>query len=92
MTNKEKVEEVLRQKINVVRLEIEDDSHKHAGHNPLAKSGGTHMNLLIISDDFKGKKAVERHKMIYKILENELKAGLHALAIKALTKKEAHSS
>ena len=90
MTNKENIEKILRRELNVSHLEIIDDSHKHADHNPLAQKGGTHMQLKIISDDFKGKKLTDRHKIIYKILENELNAGLHALAIKALTTEEAH--
>ena len=88
MPNKDKIEEILRKHLNIHSVDIVDESHKHAGHNPDARAGGTHIQLLIVSDDFKGKSRIDRHKMIYKILESEFKAGLHALAIRALTIEE----
>ena len=91
MPNKEKIEEILRGQLKVYKLELIDESFKHAGHNDDAKKGGTHMQLLIVSDDFKGRRLIERHKLIYKILDDQFKDGLHALAIKALTIEEAEA-
>ncbi len=91
MTTKEKIEKILRAKISIDHLDLIDESFKHAGHNESARSGGTHMQLLIVSNDFKGKTLIQRHKLIYKILESEFESGLHALAIKALTPQESKS-
>jgi len=63
-------------------LVLKDESHKHAGHYEEAKAGGTHFRLEIASKEFEGKSRVECHKMIYQILEEELKEQVHALAIK----------
>ena len=45
--------------------------------------------VSIISDVFQGKSTIERHKMIYALLDRYLKTGeIHALTIKALTLDE----
>ena len=45
--------------------------------------------VSIISDVFQGKSTIERHKMIYALLDRYIKTGeLHALTIKALTLDE----
>ena len=88
MADKDKIKEILSARLDIHTIKIIDESHSHAGHNPDAASGGTHFQLLIVSQDFQGKTSVARHKLIYKILEKEFKAGLHALAIKALTPQE----
>lgn len=82
------LEQLLREQLKPTLLKITDDSRQHAGHNEAAKAGGTHFTVFVVSDDFIGKTRVQRHRMIYKILENELKAKVHALAITALTPEE----
>ena len=42
-------------------IEVIDESHLHANHNPDAKSGGTHFKVKIISNTFKGKSNIEKH-------------------------------
>lgn len=59
-----------------------DDSAKHAGHAEAQKSGGGHYAVIIVSDVFKGKNLVERHKMVYAALA-EIKDKIHALSILA---------
>jgi len=63
-------------------LEILDESGKHAGHEG-AKSGGGHYQLLIVSRQFAGKPAQQRHRMVYEALGPMMKKEIHALAIKA---------
>ena len=88
MTTKAKIEQILHKHFKIARLEIVDDSLKHAGHAEAKRLGGGHFEVRIVSDDFKGKKPLERHRMIYKVLEGELKGEIHALAIKALAPGE----
>ena len=46
----------------------------------------------IISDEFIGKSIIERHKMIYAVLDQYIKTGeIHALTIKAMTLDESKS-
>jgi len=62
-------------------IEVIDESHLHANHNPAAKNGGTHFKVEIISDIFQGKSNVEKHRIVYQILDFELKNGVHALTL-----------
>jgi BolA family transcriptional regulator, general stress-responsive regulator len=78
-----------------VSLEVTDESHKHAGHahvlttpGAATKSGGTHFHIKIVSDAFKGKSRIERHRAINHLLKAEFAAGVHALAIEAKVPSE----
>jgi BolA protein len=64
-------------------LKVEDESHQHAGHAGHRPGGQTHFRVYIVSDAFKGKTRIERHRMINGILSADLAAGVHALAIHA---------
>ena len=68
-------------------LSVENESHRHHGH--AGAGADTHFKVTIVSKAFEGKDRIERHRMVNDILSIELGAGLHALAIKALTPDEA---
>ncbi|MEJ5270050.1 MAG: BolA family protein [Hydrogenophilus sp.] len=90
MNPKEKTQ-AIRERLTAVlspyRLQIEDQSHLHAGHNPAAQHGGTHYAVTIVSDQFAGKRSIERHRMVYDAL-GSLMNSIHALAITAKTPDE----
>lgn len=69
------------------KIEIADDSQKHAGHVG-ARSGGGHYRLLIVSTQFASKPTLTRHRMIYSVLGDMMKHDIHALAIAAYTPEE----
>jgi BolA family transcriptional regulator, general stress-responsive regulator len=71
------------------RLEVVDDSHRHAGHAGARPGGETHFNVHIVSQAFQGKSRLERHRMINETLASELRDGVHALAIRAAAPGEA---
>ena len=71
------------------RLEIEDDSARHAGHAGANPGGESHFNVLIESQAFAGVAKVARQRMVYRALAEELAGPLHALSIKALAPGEA---
>jgi len=64
-------------------LTVEDESAKHEGHSGHREGGQTHYRVYIVSQAFKGKTRIERHRMINGILSAELAGGVHALAIHA---------
>ena len=70
------------------RLEIEDDSGRHAGHSGAREGGESHFNLTIESPAFSGAPRVVRQRMIHKALAEELAGPVHALSIKALAPGE----
>ena len=64
-------------------LNVEDESHQHEGHSGSRPGGQTHFRVYIVSNAFKGKTRLERHRMINGILADDLAGGIHALAIHA---------
>ena len=70
-----------------IEIEIEDESHRHAGHAG-ASEGGGHYKLRIVSAAFAGKGTVARHRMIYEAAGDLMRGPVHALAIRALTPDE----
>jgi BolA protein len=64
-------------------LRVEDESHRHEGHAGHRPGGETHFRVYIVSDAFRGKSRVERHRMINTTLAQELEGRVHALAIHA---------
>jgi BolA protein len=83
------IDNKLRQRFTPVRLDIEDESAKHRGHSGHREGGESHFRVEIVSTVFEGHNRVARQRMVYETLKAELDAGLHALAIKALTPAEA---
>lgn len=76
------------------RLELEDDSARHAGHHHEGgvdgRAGGeSHFNLLIVSSAFAGQNRVARQRAVNSVLKEELAGTVHALSIRALTPEEA---
>jgi len=69
-------------KLSPESLEILDESGKHVGHAG-ASAGGGHFQLVIVSGQFAGKPAQQRHRMVYEALGTMMKKEIHALAIKA---------
>jgi len=79
------VAEAIQQKLAALqpsRVEVVDDSFKHAGHEG-AKGGGGHYSLTIVSSQFAGKSTLARHRMIYAALGPMMQREIHALAIRA---------
>jgi BolA protein len=64
-------------------LRVLDESHQHEGHAGHRPGGETHFRVYIVSEAFKGKSRIERHRMVNATLAGELAAGVHALAIHA---------
>jgi BolA protein len=71
------------------RLSVINESHLHAGHHHVENgeeaefdgTGETHFRVRIVSPAFAGMSRIERHRAVNALLGDELKAGLHALAI-----------
>ncbi len=84
----QKIKKILREKLSASYVEVIDQSHLHAGHSEAKSSGGGHYSVLVISQVFKDKTTLERHRMIYQALSEEFKTSIHALAIKAYTPEE----
>ncbi len=70
------------------RLEVEDDSARHAGHAGARPGGESHFNVTIEAQAFAGEGRVARQRMVYHALAEELAGPVHALSVKALAPGE----
>ena len=84
------IKAILQAAFAPVSIEVIDESHRHASHahamqrpGAAARARGTHFHIKVVSEAFKGKSLVERHRRINHLLRAEFDAGVHALAIDA---------
>ncbi len=83
MRMQDRISEKLKTAFTPQDLAVEDESHQHAGHAGHRPGGETHFRVYIVSELFRGKSRLERHRMINQTLAAELAGGVHALAIHA---------
>ena len=83
MSAEARMREQLMIALEPIRLDVVNDSDKHAGHHSSPGSGESHFTVVVVSPMFADKSRVERHRMVNDALADELGRGLHALAIKA---------
>jgi BolA protein len=67
-----------------VSLDLRDESAQHAGHAGARPGGGSHWQVTIVAEAFRGKNAVARHRMVYEALGDLMDRDIHALRIEAL--------
>lgn len=89
MTVRDRIAQTLTAAFAPQRLDVLDESHRHVGHAGHRPGGETHFRVHIVSDVFRGKSRLERHRMVNAALAGELAAGVHALAIQANAPGEA---
>lgn len=88
MGRRERIISVLQRSFAPTLLEVKDDSAQHRGHAGARPEGETHFDVIIVSSLFEGKRAVQRHQLVYAPLREEFQNGLHALTIHASTPQE----
>jgi len=74
------------------RIEIIDESARHAGHAGARPGGETHFRVEIVAAAFEGAAPLARQRRVYAILAEELRDGVHALSLATLTPAEARRS
>jgi BolA protein len=83
MLMKTQIAEKLTSAFTPQSLDVLDESHQHEGHAGARPGGQTHFRVHIVSEAFRGKSRIERHRMINQALSDELAGSIHALAIQA---------
>ncbi len=78
---REAIERALRDALQPTVLQVQDDSHLHAGHAGARE--GRHFTVRITSAQFIGLRPVARHRLVYDAVRLLMPAGIHALAIEA---------
>ena len=79
----DKIKDNLSKAINISELDILDESPNHGGYD----GSISHVKIIIVSDDFKENRLLDRHKIVYKAL-GSLVSEIHAISIVAKTKQE----
>jgi BolA family transcriptional regulator, general stress-responsive regulator len=72
-----------------VRLDIVDESQRHAGHAGARPEGETHFAVTIVAAAFAGERRVARQRLVYDALAEELAGRVHALSLTTLAPEEA---
>jgi BolA protein len=81
MSIAETIRRKLTERFAPTRLEVEDQSHRHVGHEGARPGGETHFAVTIVSAAFTGQSRVARQRLVYETLAPELAAGVHALSL-----------
>jgi BolA protein len=88
MRIKAAIEKKLGEGLKPKRLSVVDESHLHAGHAHAPAGGESHFRVEIVSVSFAGLSRVARQRLVYGLLADEMKGGIHALALRTLTPEE----
>ncbi len=49
---------------------------------------GRHFDAVIVSSEFEGKSAVQRHQLVYSVLGEKMRADIHALSMRTVQPSE----
>ncbi len=65
-------------------LEVIDESHMHS----VPSGSESHFRVVVVSERFEDLPLVQRHRAVNRVLERELREGVHALSLQTLTATE----
>jgi len=81
MSMAHRIRENLTAALHPDRLEIVDESHRHAGHAGSRPGGETHFRVEVVAAAFEGKSRLERQRLVYAALKDEMSQQIHALSL-----------
>jgi BolA family transcriptional regulator, general stress-responsive regulator len=82
------IREKLERRFAPTRLDIVDESCRHAGHAGARPEGETHFAVTIVSSAFAGLGRVARQRLVNETLAEEIGSPVHALSLTTLTPDE----
>lgn len=88
MNRAQRIEDILRRSLAPTRLEVIDESQRHAGHAGSRPEGETHFRIVLVSPQFEGMGRIQRHRAVHDLLALEQKSGLHALSLELAAPSE----
>lgn len=84
----EAIREQLEARFAPSRLELIDESARHAGHAGARPEGESHFRVTVVAEAFAGKSRLERHRMVFEALDDLLRTDIHALSVSAFSPEE----
>jgi BolA protein len=76
----DRIRACLQQALEPAQLEVEDESHRHAGHEG-ARDGRGHFRVRVVAAAFAGLPLLKRHQRVYSALGELMRTDIHALAL-----------
>ena len=83
----DEIEKILRNNLDPIEFDIWDESHEHKGHVG-SKDGASHFFLRVVSSKFTNLNRIQRHKLVYGILDGYIPKKIHALSLQAIAPEE----
>ena len=84
MKRKKRIESILSKKFSFWKIEVNDISILHKGHNNFDGSQETHFSIILNFNNQNKESKLKIHRKINELLKDEFNSGLHALEIKIL--------
>ena len=84
MKRKKRIESILSKKFSFWKVEVNDISILHKGHNNFDGNEETHFSIILNSNSQNKESKLKIHRKIYELLKDEFSLGLHALEIKII--------
>ena len=84
LSTEEKIDQKMRALLAAQEVTIVDEGWKHAGHGTTG-----HFVLRVVSPRFEGVSRLNRNRMVFAALSEEMGASIHAMSVQALTPAEA---
>ena len=84
-----RIREKLTVALDPTRLDVINESELHAGHRNSPGTGESHFRIFIVAPTFAGKTRLERHRLVNDLLKDEIRGGIHALALATYAPGEA---
>ncbi len=81
MQIRSEIERRLSTALAPVRLEVVDESARHAGHAGARPEGETHFRVVVVSAAFAGLGRLERQRLVHRLLADLVRERIHALAL-----------
>ena len=75
------IEEKIKKNIEVNKIEIIDNTHKHKGHKSF-NNKKIHLKIIIESNFLKSMNKISAHRLIIDTLKKEIEDDIHSLEIK----------
>lgn len=84
MSIQSQIEQKVQQALTPLHLEVINESYMHR----VLPNSETHFKVVVVSEEFVGKRLLARHRVLNQLLADELQQGVHALALHTLTPDE----
>lgn len=88
MLTSNRLRQLLAEKLQALYVHVEDESHRHAGHGERQQGSGGHYRVQVVSPLFAGKTSLQRHRLVYAALAEEMGQSIHALALQTYSPEE----